>query len=380
MRKTGIGLIAALGLSVLPAAAGPVTYYPVRYTCDATISAATCNSLNNTLGLEYSQLFTNAAANIYITMGALPNGTVGHNDQFYTTVNYADYYKALQASIAGPADAAAVASLPSPVTRFSNPINSGYQISLTSALDTALGFTGAEGPRGTCKPGDACSLTGCQLGPSTISTCFNGVVTLSNSKLFDYGDSDAGSTKDHYDFFTVVQHETDEILGTGSCIKSGQLLISSFCLNGLWGTSASDLFRYVGPGQRGFSIGPQQIVTIAPAPAYFSIDGGATAIAGLSNSAHGDDYGDIPTVCEHVQDSIGCTNWTAGTGRRGMDLTTDGGAEIAMLDAIGYQLTHKGGDLSAASLDYAPEPSSIGLVSIGLGLSGVVWRRRRQRS
>ena len=377
MKKTGFRLIIALGLSALPVVAGPVLppagdTHAVSYTCDASVGADLCNQLNHTLGTEYAEIFTNAAANIYITMGALPSGVIAHNEEYYTTVYYTDYYNALKASIHGPADVSAVASLPAPPSglagNFSNPVNPGYQVSLTSALDAALGFTGAYGPRLQCLPG--------------ISTCFNGIITLSNASLpngtsvFDSSDSDGGSNG-KYDFFTVVQHETDEVLGTGSCIEAGAHVITDHCLNGFWGISASDLFRYVGPAQRGLSIDSKGSVTIPSATPFFSIDGGVTGITNLSKSSVGDDYGDLPTVCQHVQDSVGCTNWPAGTNRRGMDLTNDGGVEIAMMDAIGYQLTGSGQRISAASLDYAPEPSSIGLVSIGFGLSGVLWRRRK---
>ncbi|HVV45306.1 MAG TPA: NF038122 family metalloprotease [Bryobacteraceae bacterium] len=346
----------------------------MTYQCDPnTISQGLCESINNTVGVEYSQLFTNANASVYIQMGHL-SSAVGHNDQFYTTVHYSDYYDALKASASGVADAQAVASLPAGGP-FATPINAGYQVALTSALDAALGFTGAPG---ICKPGATnCSATGCALNSSTSSTCFNALITISDSKQFYFDDS-ASYPAGAYDFFTVVRHETDEVLGTGSCIRSGTLFISSVCLNGVWGTSAADLFRYVAPGQRGFSIGPLQSVTLSGQSAYFSIDGGKKSIAGLSSSPGGDDYGDLSTVCQHVQDSFGCTNWSNRKDKRGPSLTNDGGAEIAMLDAIGYQLTDNGRMLSAASSLYTPEPSSIGLVSVGFGLSGAVWRRRKR--
>ncbi len=380
MQKKGFGLIVALGLSVLPATAGSVTYpppgdtHPVNYTCDPSIGAALCDQLNHTLGTEYASIFTNASANIYITMGSLGNNVLAHNEEYYTTVYYADYYNALKASIHGAADASAVASLPEPppgvAGLFSNPINSGYQVSLTSALDAALGFSGTYAPRLQCLAG--------------ISTCFNGIITLSNaSNQFDFSDSD-GSSNGKYDFFTVVQHETDEVLGTGSCVQAGTLKMASWCDNGFWGVSAADLFRYVAPGQRGFSIDALGKVTFLPKSPYFSTDGGATGIAGMSTSPIGDDYGDLSTQCQHVQDSIGCNAWAAGVNRRGRDLTNDGGVEVAMLDAIGYHLTGYGQQISAASpaadvnIDFAPEPSSIGLVSIGFGLSGVLLRRRQR--
>jgi hypothetical protein len=372
LKRTGLGLIAALGLFVLPASAGKVTYQ-----CDPnSIDPGLCQALNNTLGSEYAALFENANANIYIQKGSLPDSQVAHNDQFYTTISYSSYYNALKASISGPADAVAVASLPVGAP-FGNPINPGYQVALTSALDAALGFTGANG----CKLGAVKCGGGCTLSSATASTCFDGIITISDSSLkhFYLGDSE-DPPADQYDFFTVVQHETDEILGTGSCIGGGTLLISPACLNGaVWGTSAADLFRYIGPGLRGFSIGPSQSVLLPLGQqAYFSIDGGQTSIASLYNSKDGPDYGDLSTVCQHVQDSIGCRHWPAGNNRVGMDLTNDGGVEIAMLDAMGYQLTSQGKDLSAASVAYTPEPSSIDLVSIGFGASAVLWRRRQR--
>jgi hypothetical protein len=367
LKSRGLGLITAI-LFVFPAWAGQVTYQ-----CDpTTINQGLCDALNNTLGSEYAQLFEDANANIYIQIAHLDAGAVAHNDQFYTTVAYADYYHALQAGADGPADAAALASLPAG----GNPINSSYRVALTSALESALNLTGG---KGICKPGTpGCSLDVCNFGSAPASTCFNGVITISDSKSFYFGDSD-DPPAGQYDFFTVVQHETDEILGTGSCIQGGALQISRVCLDGvLWGTSAPDLFRYTGPGVRGFSIGLLQSVILPPVPAYFSIDGGQTSLASLYSLTNGPDYGDLSTTCQHVQDAVGCSNWPNGNHRLGMDLTNDGGAEIAMLDAIGYELTDEGKGLSAASAFYTPEPSSIGLVSIGLGFSAVLWRRRRR--
>jgi hypothetical protein len=372
LKKIVLGLVLAFGCLVFPTYAGQVTYI-----CDPnTISQGLCEAINNTVGGEYGQLFANANAKIYIQMGHVNSSVVGTNFQFYNTVDYSAYYNALNAGISGEADASAVSSLPAGGP-FANPIAPGYQISLTSALDAALGFSGA---RGVCVSDglDCLPALGCAIGSaSPDSNCFNGIITISDSKNFYFG-SGTYSPGD-YDFFTVVRHETNEVLGTGSCVQGGTLLISHTCLNGLWGISPADLFRYAGLGQRGFSIGLLQDVTFSGTSAYFSIDGGKTSIAALYSSTDGPDYGDLATVCEHVQDSVGCSDWSRTTDQRGATLMNDGGVEIAMLDAIGYQLTAQGQVLSAANL-YTPEPSSVGLLSVGLGVSGVVWRRRRLRS
>lgn len=388
MKRSGSGLIIALGLCVLPAFAGKVTY-PVNYVCDPqTISQSLCDALNSTLGAEYSDLFgATATAKIYIQMGTLDAGVIGHTFQFYSTVDYSTYYNALKGSINGTADVEALASLPA-AAPFGNPINPNYNVSLTSALDAALGLGGGVG---ACAPGTPSCGAGCGFTLSNglpNTNCYNGVVTISGSKLVSfYGavpnasgvyDLDSGTySPGDYDFFTVVQHETDEVLGTGSCLQGGTLQVSHMCLNGVWGISPADLFRYIAPAQRGFTIGANQAVTLSGPGAYFSIDGGQTSIAGLYNSSNGPDYGDLSTVCQHVQDAIGCSNWTSTGHQQGVTLTNDGGVEIAMLDAIGYSLTSGAGELSTSDF-YAPEPSSLGLAAVGFGLSGVIWRRRQR--
>ena len=56
-------------------------------------------------------------------------------------------------------------------------------------------------------------------------------------------------------------------------------------------------------------------------------------------------------------------------------IENDGGVGIAVLDSVGYQLTPLGQDLSATI--GAPEPGTIGMVVVGLGvLAGYVRRKR----
>src|SRR5262249_49960370 len=126
-----------------------------------------------------------------------------------------------------------------------------------------------------------------------------------------------------YDIFSVVQHETDEVLGSSSCISTQGPSLAEGC--GVGGTNAAavDLFRYQSSATR---------VSIRTTPgAYFSFDGGTTNVAVYNTLSNGDDYADFVTNCQHVQDAKGCTG-------QSFDITSNGAAEIAILDAIGYNI------------------------------------------
>jgi len=68
-----------------------------------------------------------------------------------------------------------------------------------------------------------------------------------------------------YDFFTTVEHETDEIIGTSSC-----------AFNSCGGShiAPADLFRYQSNGARSFGAGNNSSCKVANAGnACFSLDG-----------------------------------------------------------------------------------------------------------
>ena len=67
------------------------------------------------------------------------------------------------------------------------------------------------------------------------------------------------------------------------------------------------------------------------------------------------------TNCQHVQDETGCLG-------QSFDITNDGGPELAILDAIGF-------NQNAAS---TPEPGTMTLLAAGLALLGCAGAQSRK--
>jgi len=63
----------------------------ITYTCDPSISASTCNYLNTTIAGMYNSTFTDANANIYITLGTTG---LGESQTAFNVVSYSDYVAA----------------------------------------------------------------------------------------------------------------------------------------------------------------------------------------------------------------------------------------------------------------------------------------------
>jgi hypothetical protein len=338
--------LAAMTFGVSFASAGIITY-----TCDPTIDATmagTCAYLNTVVAGNYNSTFTNANSNIYIQMGitSLGSSTSG----FLNLIPYATYRADLAATARGNAvDATALASLPA----MEPPLYSGGQIEVTSALGAALGISnsdlfGTTASGAICHPGTA----GCYNGIITITTPANLSSATGGTQFLFWNQTGGSQPSNAYDFYTVVEHETDEVLGTSSCITTGGGVLADGC--GTSNAAAVDLFRYSGSGSRVF---------ISQTPgAYFSYDGGATngaAGAAYNTLANGEDYADFATNCAHVQDATACL----GTA---FDITDDGGAEINILDAVGYN----------TAVSATPEPATMVLLGAGLAFLGVFSRRR----
>jgi PEP-CTERM motif-containing protein len=333
-RRTGLLWAAAVVLGA------PLMRGSITYTCDPNIDgtqAGTCNYLNTTIAGLYGSTFSNANADIYIQMGTTGLGESNFNP---TGVSYSTYRNALIATASSsPLDTAAIASLP-PVEPS---LYGGDDVFLTSALGAALDLTGMTGITAL---GVACT-------PGT-SGCYDGIITITNAPILYWRQNGGTIPSSDYDFYSVVEHETDEVLGTSSCIDTTSGSLTNDC--GGTSPSAVDLFRC--------SASTVHVFVDTTPGAYFSYNGCGTNGAGgaiYNTLANGEDYTDYVESCQFVQDAEGCPGSS-------LDITTDGNAEINVLDAIGYNLTASSG---------VPEPGTMALFGVGFAVLAVCRLRRR---
>jgi uncharacterized protein (TIGR03437 family) len=305
-----------LAFLLLETGAAVPAWAGITYTCDPTIDAAhagTCAYLNSTIAGLYGSTFSNANASIYIQLG---NTDLGVNIHSLAVVSYSDYLTAFTANATASGNTIQADALKA-LNTFDAPLYGAGNVEIPVALAVALGFTGSSGLMSD-------GMTFCQ--PLGTSTCFDGVITVTNEPgVLYYREGNEGPNQ--WDFYSTTEHETDEILGTGSCISTGGQSLSDFCGNNI--PSAVDLYRYQSAGN---------LVLISTTPgAYFSYNGGQTngAHGNVYNTLdNGDDYGDFVSSCSappSVQDAEACAGHD-----QGVDITNDGGAEINILNAVGY--------------------------------------------
>jgi hypothetical protein len=354
----------ALGLAiscVVLGSAVPAFAGTIDYTCAPGVASATCNYLNTTVAGMYSSTFTDASADVYVQYGATG---LASTDSYSNDASYSSYIGALEAN--PDKDALQVAALAALNSFDSSQYGSG-NVKLSAALESALGLGT---PTGITASGDACFTIG-------SAGCYDAVVTVTNDPSTPLYYDNLGGTEasDAYDFYATVEHETDEVLGTSSCISTGSGSLTDGCDSFGTGTpSAVDLFRYSAPG----SLVLDSSLSTTPG-AYFSYDGGvtngATGVGGspkyYNTLANGDDYADFVSsdpdcgTNQAVQDAEGCPGEDAG-----LSILNDGGSEINILNAVGYDLA------SNVTPPPIPEPSSLVLLGTGiLGFAGLVRRR-----
>ena len=277
------------------------------YTCDPTITAmlaTVCDTLNTKIAALYSSAFTNVNANIYITLGSTG---LGASTWAVNEFSYSSFRAAVIAKASDANDTTAdTKSLP-----VANPFGSDL-VGVAGALQRALGLS-AEGGSGLEVDG----TTTCTLG---TAGCYDGIATLSNTSPYYFRTGEISVNE--YDFFTVVEHETDEILGTPSCALLG--------CSGL--VFPADYFRYHSNGTRSFGAGTVNPCSASDSTnACFSLDG-VHMLQQYQNVASGGDGGDWSIDCASplVQDEALCA------GVAGVDISPP--AEMLVLDVIGYTL------------------------------------------
>lgn len=207
---------------------------------------------------------------------------------------------------------------------------------------------------------DSSGNSGCTL---SSAGCYEDVLRITNdpSTLLYYRNGIIDPSA--YDFYSVVEHETDEALGTVSCIETQDPTLQNNC-NG--NESAADLFRYQSTG----NLIADSSLSTTPG-AYLSYNGGLTNGLGTgvyyNTLSNGEDYGDFVTdygcpTAPYIQDGEACPGFA------GLDITNDGGAEIAMLNAVGFDLANTSSGV--------PEPATVALFGAGLALLAAFHCRR----
>lgn len=293
----------------------------LTYICDPNIDlkvAGTCAYLNSTIAGLYNSTFANVNASIYIQYG---NTDLGQSFYILTQVSYSSYLNALAASAQASGNAFQVAAVKA-LNSFDTAAYGNSTVEIPSALGAALGF----------RPLFGISADGMNLCyPVATATCFNGIVTITNEPGLYYRNGTEGP--DQYDFYSTAEHETDEVLGISSCIEAGPPSLTDGCGDNI--LAAVDLFRYQSA---------ENLILISTTPgAYFSYNGGQTNGAGTKMKVYntldnGEDYADFVSsspcsMAQSIQDAEGCPGQDAG-----LDITNDGGAEINILNAVGYSL------------------------------------------
>ena len=331
---------------------GPVNTGPgIVYTCNANIDAATCNYLNTTVAGYYNATFTNANANIYIQYGSTG---LGQSVQYFNYVTYNQYVTALNGN---PNKSAIQTSAQSALSTYDAPHYGSNYVEVTSALGTSLGFAGMTGIQ--------TNMSACAIGSAN---CYNAIITITNDPGITLYYDNLGGTEPAgaYDFYAVAEHETDEVLGTSSCISTQSTSLSNACDGsapaGSGTPSAVDLFRYSSAG----SLVLNSSLSTNPG-AYFSYDGGSTNGAkGVGGSpkfyntlSNGDDYADYvassPNCATNqaIQDGTGCPGADAA-----ITILNDGNSEINILTAIGYRVPAGGSACTNPNPNPNPNPAS----------------------
>lgn len=304
---------AACSAACLSLASAPVHALTIHPTFASSLTSQEQTTINNALGV-YGQLFNNpVTVNIYFDSTSGTDGA-GQSQSAVASQPYQIYTNMLAntASTSGNSvRQTAVANL-----QYGNGYNTaGASVIATTAALRALGFSGADG-----------YLTSA----GHFGGSYDGVITIDTA------------------FFqtSVIQHETDEVLGIGG---AGSVLGSG--LNNGLNFGTVDLFRYASPHAASFT-------TSATATSYFSINGGVANIIGFNQNSSGD-YGDW------VSSPCFTQSWQVCSGAPSVALTTPEGVA---LQAIGY-------DVAAV-----PEPDPSIMMLMGFGLLGLISVRKRQAS
>ena len=318
-----LGGVSAMALAcVMLPIATPAQALTIDTTYAGGLPAQMVTDFNQVIAL-YESLITNPIT-VYIYVQSMSSGA-GKADTFSAPVSYTDWYNALSAQAIASGDAVAqqaVASL-SPTTQAAGTPG----IWVTYANGRALGGVPATGK---------------------VDGEYDSTLSF-NTSIMDFTGT---GIEGLFDFFGVAEHELNEALGIASALT--YIVNNNSTSHSAFG---EDQFRYSAPGVHSFS-------TSASATSYFSIDGGATAVAPFNQRAGGDfndwSYGNdgCPAISTHIQDAWGCL----GTISPAFSVASP---EATVLRSLGYNMTTS-----------VPEPGTLSLLAVGLAALGLLRRRK----
>lgn len=328
-----------------------------------------------------SVLTNNATIELNVGYGGLPPGVLGSTgSSLIDYVPIGAYYNLLNANKTSALDNLAVANLSplnanggvsvlvpaylSPATQDGIDVAGGTRLAPDNTINQAMALTSAN-----------VKALGIDLGPSFI----DGTIQFSNQFAFDFNPTD-GITPGSYDFIGVAIHEIGHALGFVSGADDFDYTDGQTGpVDDFWWGYGLDMFRYSAAGQLNWA--PNQ-------PAYFSVDGGATALGDFSTGENTGDGNQAshwkePNQATPCNDFLGVMNPYICGGK--MDSVT--ALDLAAFDAIGWNvnvdvLANPAYELTTAQI-YAqfaiPEPSTWSVVFLGLLAAGLVTRRRKQQ-
>ena len=254
--------------------------------------------------------------NVTINFREMASG-LGSSNWWYYNITYQNFINHLLADASTPDDATALAHVPHGAN---NPVDNSTNINVKTANLRAIGIFGLN---------------------SGLAGGVDGIVGL-NTHITDVG---SPGTSGQYSLLATTEHEIDEVLGLASALPPNSLIGND--------PLPEDLYRYDAVGNRSFSAN-------AAAKAYFSIDG-VNDLAQFDNQNDGGDFGDwqsnprAPGVLPQVQDAFATPGAHPALG-----------VELRALDVIGYNLV--------------PEPASLTLLALGVGIVGLGCRRKVART
>ena len=368
-------------------------------------------------------LSNNVNVRIDIGFKSLDPGVLGSTGSSDTIVSVADVYSALKTTGNSALDASAVAHLPTLKngTDLAMRVNQYKDIANQIGVDTGskVGSRISNGSNGINQYLDINTAVAKALGLSTgqPTNAYDAHITFSSSFGFDFNPTD-GIAAGKYDFTAVAVHEIGHALGFVSGADTFDLIggngpYAKQFNAGAFGTknvddwaigSTLDLFRYGAGAEKD---GTRMLQWGANKTAFFSIDGGASVFnlpetnqgaAFFSTGSYNGDGNqashwkdnqavvDLGGSCYLSTRAVGIMDPTLAACSEGIVTQND----LAAFDAMGWNLhgnilqdpTYKKTTAEIYKMDgvaAVPEPETYAMLLAGLGLTGFMARRRKNK-